>query len=220
MKNCISLIVLLVAFFATSYAQSPFSIINSSNRAGVAQISPGNASIGSNVQYDFNSDIPLEDNFAFTANMLYSLPTQGSVNFPIMGNVSLPFSGDLSNIEVGLFPWAVVSETSTLSLIAYGGVEYVMFPQGELDDSRQDFNFSAGLEAAFWNNDGLPITLSVSPKYSFRNLELDNLFLFELTGILPITNGMGFMAEAYIPVEKGSKTVISAGIIVNNPTGL
>lgn len=226
MKKLLFSTLLLLVTITLSYGQSPFGIMNShsidyesfyildgNDDIFINRVSPNNAWIGSKLQYGFNGNESLADNFLFNMTTLYSLPVKGKLQLPLIGNVGLPLSGNQSNVNVGLFPWYLVYNSATLSLVAHGGAEYELYPGEELYNSIQYFSLSAGLELGFWMQSGLPLTLSATPIYSFRNLDLNNLFSLELTGIIPIANGMGILIDSVL----GKKVVMGAGLIVNNP---
>lgn len=209
-----TLIILLATFSITTYCQqSGFGVTNSRVIFSTSRISPHNAWIGSQLQYDFNQDNSLSNNFLFNVKTLYSLRTKGKLQLPIIGNVGIPLGDNSSTVQVGLFPWSLVHNNSIFSIVAHGGAEYEVYPGENLSTSVQHFNLSAGIEVAVWMQQGLPLTLSATPIYSFRNLDLDDSFYFELTGIVPITNGMGFMIDSRL----GKKSILAAGLIINNP---
>jgi len=208
--------------------QSVFRTINSgglkkSSDTQTSQISLSNAWFGSSFSYQVSGDNNFEESFIFDANIIYNLELPNSDwNIPISTNFQLPtLGGDYAELELGLYPWKVISnpQSSTI-IVAHGGVAYFVNPNESTDTSPQSLRILAGAEVTLpVMKSNLPITLSVTPLYEFRNLNIDNNFGIESTFIFPISPSLGVIGEYYQPIASNINSTFNLGIIINGAIG-
>jgi hypothetical protein len=104
-------------------------------------------------------------------------------------------------------------------LLAHGGIGYKVIAKGVLAgiEPPQQIRLLGGLEAAFFSENGtLPTTLSVTPVYMYNtNATVGNQSALEITGIMPISNGLGFLVDVQVPFDSGADGIYRFGIIIN-----
>jgi hypothetical protein len=220
----------------TGFAQSPYSITNSHKQdktstqdVGTQQSSLRNAWVGSKLAYNVDESKPLNESFLLSAKVLYTPVAGDRFAIPVVGNVGLgsQAEGDILNpdagVNLGIYPWYLLSDPtntdSRLTLVLHGGLGYKVLtaelPEGA--EAPQQLKLIGGLEIAFASDEGLPTTLSVTPVYLFNtNAGVDNFGALEITGILPIANGLGLLAEGSFPFDQGISGQFRLGVIVNS----
>lgn len=215
-------ILLFAACVTAASSQTPYSFTQATDTyANVEQISLANPWVGARLSYNLNEDAPLDENFLFSAKVLYT-PAQGE-NFaiPIVGTAGLN-STDLFNpesgVNIGVYPYYIFSKSETLTLIAHGGMGYkVITKDVEVgDETPQQVRLVGGVEVAlFPESGGLPTTLSVTPVYLINTgTNIDNTGVLEITGIVPVANGVGLIAEGLVPFKDALNGSFRFGIIV------
>jgi|GEM_PF-2941156 len=226
MKKLFSLsLFLCVVVFAT--AQTPFQTVNS-RKSGLqaSQASANNPWIGAKLSYSFDDNQDLSDNFLLNGRLLYSLSDpEAKWQFPIISNVSLSLTGDNSILDIadlltsekgitaGLYPYTVLKSTGSTTWVLHGAGVYRILPKA--DSSFQQVRILAGVEVAHaLKEGGIPATVSLTPVYHFNN-QSDNFLSLELTGVLPVAEGMGLLLEYVRPFNSNASPVFRAGIILH-----
>jgi len=145
---------------------------------------------------------------------MYELPSAGKVRIPVLGSIAIPITEiDFENIEIGVYPYAIVSQKNTMTIVAHGGIRYRVRPDDSASESLQSISILAGLEFAYKPKmDQLPYTFSLTPFYDLNNLSLENDFRLEATLIVPISVGIGLLAEWDI----NKNGILRMGIITNS----
>lgn len=228
-KNYI-LMFLLAMMVSLVSAQNPWSITHSRNdvpaasfakqeNGGYAQagVSLRNLWIGSSVLWNVDDNAPIESP-GVNGSLLYTLYSNERFALPIWGTIGLNSPDSLlspdDGVAIGLYPWYELSSTGAFSLVLHGGVGYRRYTaeSGDLTEVK----LMAGLEVAISPNGGLPTTLSIAPVYRLNQGDLPNRTALEITGILPIGNGLGFMAEGNFPFDNDvEKSLFRLGVLVN-----
>lgn len=215
-------------------AQTPWAIQHSRNDAplktyevsksedgsvALAGISLRNLWIGSSVLWSVDEEAPIESP-GVNGSLIYTVYEHDRFGFPLWGNISLNDNGEIETpdegVSLGAYPWYELSSNGTFTLILHGGVGYRRYTGAE-DIDLTEIKLTAGLEAAINTGGGLPTTLSVAPVYLLGQGDLPNTSALEITGILPIGNGLGFMAEGTFPFDDDATTngLFRLGILVN-----
>lgn len=215
-------------------AQTPWAIQHSRNDAPLkmvaassgeelqakAGISLRNLWIGSSVLWSVDENAPIESP-GVNGSLLYTLYEHDRFGFPLWGNISLNDNGEIETpdegVSIGAYPWYELQSTSAFTLVLHGGVGYRRFSPGEGLEDATEIKLMAGLEAAINTSGGLPTTLSVAPVYLLGQGDLPNTTALEITGILPIGNGLGFMAEGNFPFDDDAETngQFRLGVLIN-----
>lgn len=217
MKNFI-LITSLLFITHLALAQSPFTILSSHDAkpAYLSASSQNNPWVGAKLVYNVAGDV--SESFLLSARVLYVAASGDSWAFPIVGNVGLNNADSLSaddGVSIGVFPYYRLAGNSTLQLLLHGGLNYHILNLDEIG-SANELRMLAGLEAALYPKDGgSPATLSVAPEYVI-NSTLGNQWGLNLTGVLPVANGLGLLLEGTVPFDNaGLSTGLKIGVIVN-----
>jgi len=222
------LLTLLIAVIG--FSQSPYRTIMSKgmvtqNEVTTSQVSLNNAWFGSSFSYDLAGDGNFEEDFLFTADILYNpkLNLDG-VNFAIVGDAALLTGGDqtLDQLELGIFPWKIIHSNSEngFTVVAHGGVSYRVSPVEGTETSPQAVRLLAGAELAFpLSDNNLPATLSVTPVFETYNMDMGNTFGLESTFLMPIAPNLGIIGEVYIPFKDQFQSIFNAGVVVNGALG-
>ena len=182
-----------------TFSQSPYSQINLSRERGVSanQVSLKNPYFGSRFSYDLDPKSSVQENFLFTAKVLY-VPVSGDrwalpvalIASPTGGDISIPESG----INIGIFPWYKLINKDQFTLLAHGGVSYKSLKESGSPEINQ-IRALAGLEVAFTGSaGGSPITLSVTPVFSHTD-NLADKTVIEITGVLPISKNLATLVD-------------------------
>jgi len=198
-----------------AFAQTPYAITQSRKAdVSTSQTSVGNAWAGSTLSYALNGDQDFDDSFLFNTRIMYELPSAGKVRIPVLGSIAIPITEiDFENIEIGVYPYAIVSQKNTMTIVAHGGIRYRVRPDDSASESLQSISILAGLEFAYKPKmDQLPYTFSLTPFYDLNNLSLENDFRLEATLIVPISVGIGLLAEWDI----NKNGILRMGIITNS----
>jgi len=222
MKHLISVLFLFFSFVMV--AQTPYSIFNSRKKTDVdvKQVSVANPWLGAKLSYSVNDEQTLYENFLFSAKVLYTPIVGEKYAVPIVGVAGLGsdnLSSSESGINFGVYPYYKLMESPKFALIGHGGVGYKVIAKGVLTgvEPPQQIRLLGGLEAAFFSENGtLPTTLSITPVYMYNTgAAVGNSSMLEVTGIMPISNGLGFLVDAQVPFDKGTKGIFRFGIIIN-----
>lgn len=219
MKN-VFLVLLMVCGFGLT-AQSPYSVFNSANEKGVStqQVSLNNVWVGSKLSMNLNDEAPLNENFVFTARVIYTPYFTEKFALPIAITVS-PSGSDVQNpdagVNFGLYPYLKLISSGTTTLLAHGGVAFRTL-QNEGEEAVQQFRALAGLEIAIApKTGGAPITLSATPVFSNTSGSTGNSTHLEITGILPISKNLGALIDWS---SSGIGSGFRVGVIVNSALG-
>jgi len=189
------------------YIMKPVFIQEPEGEVKVSGVSLKNTWIGSKLSYEFQGDGLLKQNFLFSAKILYT-PIHGDrYAIPIVSGLGVnspsPFSPD-GGINIGVYPYYVVKDATNSVLVLHGGLGYKMIPKEMPEDALRTFvRASIGMEVLMYQNGfKAPLSLSITPLY------MDGMGL-EITGILPISAGIGILAEYFA----GTNSVFRLGII-------
>lgn len=198
-------------------AQTPYSIFNSANESGVGiqQSSAKNLWLGSKLVYSVDENNPISDNFLLTGKVLYTPISSEKYGIPIIVTAS-PSGGDILNpesgINMGVYPYYILSSNSSMTLLAHGGIGYKSLQQEA--EALQQIRALIGLEAAFAGKaGGPPVTLSITPVYTNTSGALGNKTFLEATAVIPVSKSLG----ALVDWQSGSalSSGFRIGIIVN-----
>lgn len=216
--------ILLVLGFLTASSQSAFTVKESRKaEAQVEQVSLANPWVGAKLSMAINDpDNDIANNFIFSARVLYEAVTGDNYSVPIVGSFALGNDDMLSpesGFNAGVYPYYIAKESEGLAVVMHGGAGYKIIPQGsDFNESPQQIRALAGVELAFKQDGKLPTTLSVTPTYLMHfNSDLEDSFGIEVTGVLPISDGLGVLAEYQRPFTDGAEGVFRLGIMVNSP---
>ena len=221
MKNLITIIILFCA--SISFAQNTAYDILNSHRVvtkGKSISSPLSASslanpwIGAGSLYNISGDV--SGSFISTVHVMNVVASGERWMLPVIGNVTATQDTAESGYDFGLAPFYVLTEGTNLKLLAHGLINYKILNRAE-QGQRNEFKFSAGLEAVINPKDGgNSLTLSVAPEFVMNTGDVENQrWGLSLTGVLPIGNGLGILAEGLIPFETGLNNVFAIGVITN-----
>lgn len=186
-------------------------------------VSLRNLWIGSSVLWNVDENAPIESP-GIKGTLLYTAYENEKLSIPIVGNISLNDSGGVDvpdeGISLGVYPNYAVQTNSSFALVVHGGVGYRRYSdeQAELSDLTE-LKILGGIEMALFMGSGLPVTLNVGPVHRFRQGDLPNSTSLDITGILPLGNGLGFLVDGSFPfgendVDAGN-SLLRMGIIVN-----
>lgn len=209
MKNFITILFLAFAFIAN--AQTPFTMLSSHGSKSAQRASAKNAWIGSNLVYNVSDDV--SQNFILSAHLLAPAYTFDRGAIPIIGNIELDSTSKI--FDVGIFPYYSLSFTGTVQILLHGGIAYKFLI--DRPDNTNEYLLTAGIEAAFYGSEGkAPFTLSIAPEM-IRSINNDvTRSGLNITGVLPLYNGLGLLAEGLIPFNDNAETGLKIGVIVNN----
>lgn len=210
---------LLLGFSA--FSQTPYDISvshDNSKRVSTQQVSLANPWVGAKLSYNVNEENPLDQNFLFTAKVLYTPVSTDKYAIPIVVAAS-PQGGNLSSGEsgynIGVYPYYKLFKSSTATLLAHGGVNYKVLDNPSQGASNQQIRALLGLEVGFTSKEGsAPITISATPIFTHTNNGIGKHSFFEITGVVPVGKGLGALVEWQSGGSLSSGVKI--GIIVNS----
>jgi uncharacterized membrane protein len=217
----ITFILMSMMFVSALFAQTPYTILSSKahSPASLSAASQNNPWVGAKLAYNVSGDV--SESFLLSARLLYVAVAGDNYAFPIVGNVGFNNADSVSaddGISLGIFPYYSLTSTGRLHLILHGGLNYHIPDRANIQSN--EFRVMAGLEAAIFPEDQIssPITLSVAPEYVINTgLASGNYWGLNLTGVIPIANGLGALLEGSIPLDNGAvNTGLKIGVIVNN----
>lgn len=218
MKNIILILILFSCFTLT--AQTPFTVLSSHGEspAALSASSQVNPWVGAKLVYNVSGDV--SESFLLSGRVLYVAAAGERYAFPIVGNVGLNNADSLSvdnGVSIGVFPYYILNTGFPFKLLLHGGLNYRTLVLN--DASLNEFRVMAGLEAALYprESNGSPTTLSVAPEYVINTIDaINNSWGLNITGVLPIANGLGLMLEGTVPLNNEStRTGFKIGVIVN-----
>jgi hypothetical protein len=208
MKNLITILFLFAGTIANS--QSAFSVLSSHGSQSASRASAKNAWLGAGLVYNIKDDV--SQNFVLNGSFLAPAYTFDRGAIPIMGNIELDSTGIF---DVGIFPYYSLSFTGTVQVLLHGGIAYKFLI--DRPDTENEYLLTAGIEAAFYGDNGrAPFTLSIAPELIGSFNQSNERSGLNITGILPLYNGMGLLAEGLIPFDGDATTGLKIGIIVNS----
>lgn len=224
MKTLSIFLALLLAIGMT--AQTPYSVFQTTketSEVSTESASVNNAWLGGKATGTFGSG-DLSENLLLAGKIIYDMSI-GKLKMPIVSNVSFNFNdatgtgfvfGD-KGISIGVYPYHILSQKDKVTWVLHGGLAYKLLPQETFKVTPQQTRIFAGLELAYAAGDArYPLTISVTPLYTINNLDNSNMFAFETTAVLPVTGGLGILAELTNPFKKGVESVFKIGVIVNS----
>jgi hypothetical protein len=191
-----------------------------SNTVEVEQVSLANPYVGAvKLAYNLDDNQSLEDNVIFSG-ALQLTPIKGDrYAVPIVGAIGLG-SSDLLNpasgLNIGVYPYYILSENEDITLILHGGVNYkVLVEDTDADlDPPQQIKALIGIEAVFGQAGKLPFTLSVNPAYLYNtNGSMDDTAVLEVSGVVPFAPKLAILAELAYPFEKGISSQLRLGVL-------
>lgn len=218
MKNIILISLLLIASIAS--AQTPFTMVSSKKNqpARISANSLNNPWVGAKLAYNIAGDV--SNSFLLSGRVMYVVDEGEKYAIPVLANVG--FNNDSldedSGVSIGIYPWYTLSEKANSTILLHGGLNYHvadMTETGYLTEVR----LMAGIEAALYpRSGGAPATISAGPEYIINTGgSLQNQLAIQLTGVVPIANGLGLLVESDIPILKSTmSTGLKIGVIINN----
>lgn len=222
MKKLLFLFALLLSINLT--AQSRFTmeqLVKGSPEVSVQEASAHNAWLGAKGTGTFGSG-DLADHFLLSGKIIYDLPI-GKFKLPIISNVNFNFEnpdGDFvfgdKGLSIGVYPYTILSQEGKTTVVLHGGLAYKLLPQETFKITPQQTRLFAGIEVAYAGNDArYPLTISVTPLYTINNLDNSNMFAIEVTGVLPLTGGLGLLGELTSPFKKGVDSIFKIGLVTS-----
>ncbi len=128
-------------------------------------------------------------------------------------------------LNIGLYPYRMIVEKQYFSLLAHGAIVYKLNSFKDMQENPMYFQqgrFSLGIEAYIGkfdtNNGKYPLTISVAPVATFFNsndykaifgIERSLLISLEVTSVVPIGKGVGFLLEGVF----SDKSVVRTGLL-------
>lgn len=213
----------LIAFIQLAVAQSPYTAKTLASKGDVtlAESSAHNVWLGSKITGTFGSG-DLSENFLLSGKIIYDLGV-GALKIPVVSNVNFDFTGDVTSfvfgdkgISVGLYPYKIISTTDKLTTLIHGGALFKLLPLESFKLSAKQTKLFGGLEFAYKIADNdLPLTLSITPAYIINNIDAINQFVVEATAVMPVSGGLGVLAELTTPTKKGYEAIFKIGVILN-----
>jgi hypothetical protein len=172
------------------------------------------------VVWNVDEDAPIESP-GVNGSLLYTVYSTERFGLPVWGNISLADGAGIYNpdegVTVGVYPWYELNKEEAFTLIAHGGVGYRRYTAEDgLDKyNTTEIKIHGGLEVAMSPGGGLPVTLSVAPVYRMQVGDLPDGTTLEITGILPIGNGLGLLAEGDFPFDGDVGSQFRMGVVIN-----
>lgn len=214
MKNVILISMMFLTFL--SFGQTPYSVFNSANLkgdVGIQQVSAKNVWLGSKLSLNLSDENPISDNFLLTGRVLYTPILGDKYGVPIM--VTASSGGEILNPEsgmnLGVYPYYILSSNSSMTLLAHGGIGYKSLQQET--EALQQIRALLGLEIALTGKTGgPPVTFSLTPVYTNTSGITGNKSFLEATFVLPIGKNLGVLADW----QSGSNQTFKVGVIVNS----
>lgn len=200
----LSLMLMCITIHAQSVWQRTHSDGNGTGMS-LSPVSANNAWLGSGLLYEFGES-ELEDQMLVSGRVLLELAQIGQVHLPIMSNVELTWDQPISEFNIGLYPWQSLSD----HFVAHAGIQFDT--DGQLQ--QKQFRLFAGGEFSLTNDNGLPMTFSVTPVFVFGDDETDNQVGIDGVIVVPLANGLGLLAQ----VEgrfKDVPTRFALGVVTN-----
>lgn len=212
---------MLFSLFA--YAQPSAFAIHKSHKveeASVQGLSGRNkVDVGATLLYTLSgTQEGLRDNILLSGIAVYDLSI-GNLKVPVISNINIDFghgdggflNGD-EGLSIGVYPWKVISE-GDISTVVHGSLAYKLLP-GDSKYTAQQAKISAGIELAKQIlENSYPLTVSATPFYAINNLENENFLGFEITAVIPVNGGLGFLAEYTAPFSKTVDSAFRLGLV-------
>ncbi len=197
-----------------TYVDGPGSQAIVTERAAV--ISFKNLWLGTTAIWSVDRDNPIESP-SINGKILYSLYNSDHFSFPLVGNLSLRDNGDIETpdegLTIGAYPWLQVSSGDKFNVILHAGVGYRRFTDPDSID-QTELKLLGGVEAAFITIGDRPATLNISPVFTMGQNNLPNRTALEVTGIFPIAEGFGAMAQVDFPFgDNAEKSLFRLGVL-------
>jgi len=222
MKNLILLSFILVASIAE--AQTPFSMVSSANKknqpAKISANSLNNPWVGAKLAYNVVGDV--SNSFLLSGRAMYIFDQGENYAIPVIANVGISNVDSLdedSGVSIGIYPWYTILRKQRKVINLHGSFNYHIADitdAGSISDTR----LFVGAEAAFYPKEpgGMPATISCGPEYIINTAGgTGNSFVIDISGVLPIANGLGLLIESDIPIIKSPiSTGLKIGVIINN----
>ena len=212
---------MLIATIAT--AQTPFSMVSSANQknqpAKISANSLNNPWVGAKLAYNLAADV--SNSFILSGRVMYSIDEGDKYAIPLIANVGFNNADSLDDdngVSIGVYPWYIISQKNKSTILLHGGLNYHVADRMEAG-YLTEVTMLAGIEAALYpKNGGAPATISAGPEYIINTGgAIDNQFAINITGVVPIANGLGLLVESDIPLIKSQlSTGLKIGVIVNN----
>lgn len=212
---------MLIATIAT--AQTPFSMVSSANQknkpAKISANSLNNPWVGAKLAYNLAGDV--SNSFILSGRVMYSIDEGDKYAIPLIANVGFNNADSLDDdngVSIGVYPWYIISQKNKSTILLHGGLNYHVADRMEAG-YLTEVTMLAGIEAALYpKNGGAPATISAGPEYIINTGgAIDNQFAINITGVVPIANGLGLLVESDIPLIKSQlSTGLKIGVIVNN----
>lgn len=216
-------IFLFLMLFGTSimFAQTSFYTTHSyPSLTEVSQVSLRNPWIGARLSYNMDPNKPLNDNFLFSARVLYSIAAGEKYAVPVVVGAGMDGTDIFdpnSGINFGVYPYYLIKSTDNIDVVIHGGFGYkVLLSAPTTDVVPQQLRFLLGAEVVYYNTNGLPTTISISPA---KMLNIDagtwGMTAVEIDAIVPIGSGLGAMFSTQIDVSGDTPTAFKIGVIVS-----
>lgn len=212
---------MLIATIAT--AQTPFSMVSSANQknqpAKLSASSLNNPWVGAKLAYNLAGDV--SNSFILSGRVMYSIDEGDKYAIPLIANVGFNNGDSLdadNGVSIGVYPWYIISQKNKSTILLHGGLNYHVADRMEAG-YLTEVTMLAGIEAALYpKNGGAPATISAGLEYIINTGgAIDNQFAINITGVVPIANGLGLLVESDIPLIKSQlSTGLKIGVIVNN----
>lgn len=212
------LVAFLLLFITTGLIGQRIPQTESEKQFGVEQISLANPYVGAvKLSYNFDSDKPLNDNLLFSANVQLT-PIQGKrFAVPIVGIAGLGSTNLLdpsSGLNIGIYPYYLISQSNKAMFIAHGGLSYKKLADGSSDteDLPSQVKAVGGLEVVYGEKGSLPTTISAIVGY-LTHPNLEDTAILELTFIVPVAEKLAILGEFTRPFSDSFGGQFRAAVI-------
>lgn len=215
---------LLMVLGIVCVAQTPYAVLNSVSTPSIMtkEVSADNVWIGAKLTGTLGGNDDFSDALVLNGKILYNADFK-AFKLPIISNISFNFSdGSLDGfilgdkgISIGVYPYRVVKDGSDFKIVLHGGLAYKLLPKDNNTITPQQTKIFGGFEVAKkLKEDSYPFTLSITPAYLINNIEKKNFMAIEATTILPVSGGLGVLAEYTAPFDASLKNIFKIGIIL------
>lgn len=218
MKYLITVLIMFLSF--SLFAQTAGYIQKAKEDASAKQVSMKNPWIGAKLSMPLQDvDGNLGKNTLFSARIMYTLASgeDGSWAVPVVTTAGLGSTDILdpeSGVNMGIYPYKVISDKERVDLVLHGGMGYKIVPDNE--NSFNQFSILGGIEAHL--GDGIEKqkgAVGASLKYLSNSDDLVNSLALQIDGILPLGNNTGLFAAFTHYFKKELDSTLRVGLIAN-----
>lgn len=218
MKQLLTVVFLLLGFCLMAQTGSQLGKVRSSGFSSHDVSAKNPWLVGAKLSFTVQDlDGSLANNFIFSGKAATILAEGEKFAFPLYSSVDLG-SGDIfsseSGFNVGIYPYYLLSDNANYEIVLHGGSGYKIIPALEDGlDAESQFKVTMGIEAAFYKDENsLPTTVSIAPAYLWNSI-FEDIAILEITGVVPISQGIGALIEYQQPFKDGIDGIFRIGVI-------